>query len=319
MITTVTLNAAIDKTYYVPSFPLGQVSRVRQMYAEPGGKGINVARVIQQLGYPVTATGIVGGHNGRFIEQTLSSQGIKHDFVRIEEESRLCLNIIDESIGSSTEVLEQGPSISTEVWQLFQARLADLAAQSRIVCFSGSLPQGVPSDAYAQLIRIAKQSGALAFLDTSGHALLQGVSAQPDFVKPNEDEVKALLGAFFGGESEAEGDGDGDGDRAHGLLRLHHQGVPRVTVSLGVKGSISAYEGALYRVHAPSIQTVNTVGCGDSFVAGMALATAQNLTFPNCLQYAAAVASANALTERAGYVQLHDVERLQKEINVKLV
>ncbi|MCU6795092.1 1-phosphofructokinase family hexose kinase [Paenibacillus sp. WQ 127069] len=315
MITTVTLNAAIDKTYYIPNFPLGQVSRVRQMYAEPGGKGINVARVIQQLGYPVLASGIIGGHNGRFIEQKLDAQGIKHDFVQIEEESRLCLNMIDESNGSSTEVLEQGPWISAETWQLFQAKLAGLAAQSRIVCFSGSLPQGVPTDGYAQLIRIVKQAGALAFLDTSGTALLQGVGAQPDFVKPNEDEVTTVLGAFNEGNAEDQP----DIDRAEGLLRLQQQGIPRVTVSLGAAGSISAYEGALYRVQGPPIQVVNTVGCGDSFVAGMAMATAQNLTFPTCLQYASAVASANALTERAGYVHLHDVERLQTEITVELV
>jgi tagatose 6-phosphate kinase len=310
MITTVTLNAAIDKTYYLPSFSLGQVSRVQRMYAEPGGKGINVARVIRQLGYPVTATGIVGGHNGRFIEKTLTEQGIDHDFVRIEGESRLCLNFIDESKGTSTEVLEQGPAISAKTWQFFQTKLARLAAHSRIVCFSGSLPQGVPDDGYALLIQMVKQAGALAFVDTSGIPLIQAMTAKPDFVKPNEHEITSLLKTVDEG-------GIGGVDWSERLLQLHHQGIPRITVSLGAAGSISTYGGALYRVKAPVIDAVNTVGCGDSFVAGMAIATARNLPIDAALQLATAAASANALTDRAGYVHPQDVERLTTQIIVE--
>ncbi|NHN33451.1 1-phosphofructokinase family hexose kinase [Paenibacillus agricola] len=342
MITTVTLNAAIDKTYYLPSFGLGQVSRVQRMFAEPGGKGINVARVIQQLGYPVIATGFVGGHNGRFIENALSQQGIEHDFIHVEGESRLCLNVIEESKGSSTELLEQGPVISEEAWQLMQAKLAHLAARSRIVCFSGSLPQGVPDDGYAQLIAIVKQAGCLAFLDTSGSALLQGIKALPDFVKPNEDEVRALLtqvgwlragvgfkieadtGVSTRGEVEASDDPETGTDTGTGadssvsteavirtgLLHLHSQGLPIITISLGSEGSVSVYAGALHRIKAPCIQPVNTVGCGDAFVAGMAIATAQGLPFQVCLERATAAASANALTDRAGNVHPDDVERL---------
>jgi tagatose 6-phosphate kinase len=353
MITTVTLNAAIDKTYYLPQFGLAQVSRVQRMFAEPGGKGINVARVIHQLGYPVIATGFAGGHNGRFIESALTEQGIQHEFIHIEGESRICLNIMDESTGASTELLEQGPSISAEAWLFMQTKLAQLAARSRIVCFSGSLPQGVPANGYAQLIDIVKRAGCLAFLDTSGAALLHGIAAKPDFVKPNEDELRALLrlageggaGIGIGIDAGAErgfgapnlnagndvGVNAGAGSQsveelmpAHdrelnwaGLLRLHSQGLPKITVSLGSAGSISAYEGALYSAKAPSIEPVNTVGCGDAFVAGMAVATAQGFSFQECLEQATATASANALTDRAGHVRMKDVEHLLALISVE--
>ncbi|KIL41953.1 hypothetical protein SD70_03535 [Gordoniibacillus kamchatkensis] len=310
MITTVTLNAAIDKTYYLSSFPLGQVTRVRRMFAEPGGKGLNVARVIRLLGYPVLATGIVGGHNGRFIESALSSQQIDHDFIRIEDESRLCLNFIDESSGTSTEVLEQGPDVPETAWASFKERLAGLAGRSRIVCFSGSLPKGVPKDGYAQLIRIVKQAGALAFLDTSGEALIQGTAAQPDFIKPNEDEIGTLM--------ENMGIPSGALQPGEALQRLQAAArIPNITVSLGARGSLTCFEQTLFQVSPPPLQAVNTVGCGDSYVAGMAVSALEGLPVERCLQQAAAVAAANALTDRAGYVNKADVDALLPQIRVE--
>jgi tagatose 6-phosphate kinase len=310
MITTVTLNAAIDKTYYLPSFSLSQVTRVRRMFAEPGGKGLNVARVIRQLGYPVTATGIVGGNNGRFIENALSVQEIAHDFIRIEDESRLCLNFIDESSGASTEVLEQGPVVPEYAWMSFKTKLAQLAGRSRVVCFSGSLPQGIPYDGYAQLVRIVKQAGALAFLDTSGEALIQGSAAHPNFIKPNEYEIATLLESM--GSPTA---GLKLGDALKCLQSA--AGIPNITVSLGAEGSITCFEQTLFRVNAPKLQAVNTVGCGDSFVAGMAAATLEGLPIEQCLQWATAAAAANALTDRAGYVNMQDVNFLKEQINVE--
>jgi tagatose 6-phosphate kinase len=284
--------------------------RVRRMFAEPGGKGLNVARVVRQLGYPVKATGIVGGHNGRFIESALSAQQIEHDFIRIEDESRLCLNFIDESSGTSTEVLEQGPEISESAWTGFKTKLAELAARSRVVCFSGSLPKGVPRDSYAQLISIVKQAGALAFLDTSGDALLQGSAARPDFIKPNEDEI----GPFM----ESMGLQAGGLERGEAVKRLQAAtGIPNITVSLGAQGSITCIDQTLFRVSPPKLQAVNTVGCGDSYVAGMAIAALKGLPVERCLQQAAAVAAANALTERAGYVNKSDVYALLPQIRVE--
>ncbi|WP_079909799.1 1-phosphofructokinase [Paenibacillus sp. 32352] len=318
MITTVTLNAAIDKTYYMSSFPLGRVSRVQRMFAEPGGKGINVARVIHQLGYPVTAAGFVGGHNGEWIRMALAKQGIANDFVQIEGESRLCLNMIDEEKGTSTEVLEGGPVIPREAMEQLATAVKRLASRSRIVCFSGSLPQGVPADYYAELIALVKKAGALAFLDTSGAALQNGAAASPYFIKPNEDEVLQLLG------SQLELNLSHDAASLEHSLKapmaaLHDKGIAAVTVSLGSKGSVSSIDGGVFRAKAPKIEVVNTVGCGDAYVAGMAIGTARGLPVEERIAYATAVGTANALQEKAGYVSSADVERLFGEVMVERI
>ncbi|WP_028547460.1 1-phosphofructokinase family hexose kinase [Paenibacillus sp. UNC451MF] len=318
MITTVTLNAAIDKTYYLSSFPLGRVSRVRRMFAEPGGKGINVARVIHQLGYPVTATGFLGGYNGEWICNALGKQGIANDFVQIEGESRLCLNMIDEATGVSTEVLEGGASIPQEAIEQLIVKVKRLAAQSKIVCISGSLPNGIPDDFYAELIEIVKKAGALAFLDTSGASLRNGIRAIPYFTKPNEDEIVQLLGTQM--ELDMSKDmADVQQVLKEQLISLYDKGIPTVTVSLGSQGSLTSVEGAVFRAKAPRIDVVNTVGCGDAFVAGMAIATAGELPANERIAYATAVGSANALTEKAGYVNKLDVQRLFSDIAVEQI
>ncbi|WP_144937654.1 1-phosphofructokinase [Paenibacillus sp. 32O-W] len=309
MITTVTLNAAIDKTYYVDRFELGKVTRVPKMHALPGGKGINVARVIHLLGESSLATGFIAGSNGRFIEKKLTEQGISHDFVTIEGESRICLNIIDRSSGESTEILEQGPTAAQMDQTAMEAKVKELAERSGILCFSGSLLAGVPTDFYARLIATAKSAGAKVFLDTSGDALLAGIEAVPYFIKPNEDEVAKIIGHPLEKESDLY-------DSVQGLME---RGIACVVVSLGENGSLAGVEGQLYRVKAPRIEAVNTVGCGDSFVAGMAVGVARGLPVEECLRLATASGSANALTEEAGNVRLDDVQRLIAEVSIELL
>ena len=307
MITTVTLNAAIDKTYYLPRLELGKLTRASRLYADPGGKGVNVARVILQLGMPVTATGFVAGSNGDYITRQLGQQGIAHDFVSVEGESRLCLNMIDESTGVSTELLEPGPVIAAEALERFKEKLSELAGKSRIVCFSGSLPQGVPAAYYAELIALVKEQGAIAFLDTSGEPLQHAVRAVPYFIKPNEHEVHHL----FDDRPATEG------ELLDKLRLLQQSGIALVSLSLGEKGSLSLYDGQLYRTAAPKIEAVNTVGCGDAFVAGMAVGLAQQLPVEEMLTLAIASGTANALSARAGNVSLDDVRRLRGQVTVE--
>ncbi|WP_274651140.1 1-phosphofructokinase [Paenibacillus humicola] len=307
MITTVTLNAAIDKTYYLPRFPIGQVTRVSNMSVDAGGKGLNVARVIKQLGFPVMAAGFVGGYNGQYIENTLKQSGIPHDFVHVDGESRICLNIIDESAATSSELLEPGPSITEEQIGELKRKLAGLAARSRVVCFSGSLPAGVPLDIYADLIRIAKAEGAFVFLDTSGEALRCGLEAGPCLIKPNEEEAIALLGKAGGGEE----------DYFRALEDFCGNRISRTVVSLGGSGALALWEGSRYRIRIPAVPVVNTVGSGDAFLAGMAAALADGRGPEDCLRLAAAAGTANALQRRTGWVEPADVDNLLGLVTVE--
>jgi tagatose 6-phosphate kinase len=307
MITTVTLNAAIDKTYSLPAFQPGTVMRVKEMTAEAGGKGVNVARVIKQLGLQSLATGFVGGHNGAFIEKELERQGISHDFVHVEEESRLCLNLIDISNGQSTEVLEQGPWIKAELMVEFQDKLLMLARKSSTLIFSGSIPRGLPATIYAELIAIVRETNVSVFLDTSGESLRHGMKEAPFFIKPNEDEMAQIVGKQPVSEA----------DHIANVQQLMNQGIECVCVSLGAGGSITGYHNQIFRVSFPAIEAINPVGSGDAYVAGMAAGMHLKKPFEECLRLASACGTANALSSRAGYVQLKQVQSLMKQVEIR--
>lgn len=307
MITTVTLNAAIDKTYGVDGFELGKVTRVQKMDACAGGKGINVAKVIATLGETVTATGFVAGYNGRYITDQVALEGMGNDFVEAEGESRLCLNIIDSAKGTQTELLEAGPIIDEAALEAIRGKIRALAAKSRFIVMSGSLPKGCPAGTYAELIAIAKESGADVALDTSGNALLEGIKAKPFLIKPNEDEIEKLLGKPAGTESEL----------VACIREVLAQGIRCVIVSLGAKGSIFGYDGRVYRVQAPVIDCVNAVGSGDSFVAGAVVGFARGENAVEAIRLGTACGTANALNFKAGQVIPADVERLLGEVRIE--
>lgn len=305
-ITTVTLNAAIDKTYYLAEIVKGKVMRAQKVMAAAGGKGINVARVIRQLGHEdVAVTGFVGGYNGRFIAEQVRELGIAEEFVKVAGESRLCLNFIDRRDGSSTEVLEPGPDLWPEQAEEMKAKLRMLASQSRLVIFSGSIPQGLPGDFYADLIRIAASSGAEVFLDASGEPLAYGLEAVPQLIKPNEDEIRPWM------------TGSGEDALAAALNQLMEKGISNVVVTLGAEGALAGIKGRIYRVHIPRVEAVNTVGCGDAFMAGFAYGYVRNWTPENCLRHAAAAGCANALSPIAGDLYVSDHEKLVQEVSVQ--
>ncbi|MFC9708698.1 1-phosphofructokinase [Paenibacillus sp. NPDC056933] len=290
MITTVTLHAAIDRTLYVDKFGVDQVHRVTREVNEPGGKGNNVAKVIRQLGGQVTATGMIAGNNGVFIESSLTERGIRTSFIQSAGESRVCLNIVDESSGSSTELLGQGPTMSEAEVEAIKEKVQGLATQSSMVVMSGSLPPGAPDTLYAELIHIVRSAGARAFLDTSGTAFRVGLSAAPHFVKPNEQELAEWLGHKPRDVNEW----------ACSAHRLADQGIDEVCITLGSDGALAILNGKAYMVKPPSIQPLNTVGCGDAFVAGMAYAGERGDSAESRLRTAVAAAAANAMSSKAG-------------------
>ncbi len=167
MIVTVTLNPAVDKTLMVRGFAVGKTNRAEIERLDPGGKGINVAKALQQLGCPMTALGFVAGMNGRFILQALEALEIPADFVDVEGETRVNLKITDLEFGTETEINESGFRVGAEDLQRFREKLGAYAARAKVVVFSGSLPPGAPLDTYADLLAIARSHGAKTILDAS--------------------------------------------------------------------------------------------------------------------------------------------------------
>ncbi|MEI7027480.1 1-phosphofructokinase family hexose kinase [Paenibacillus sp. y28] len=206
LITTVTLNAALDKTYVLPRFALHTANRVGRMLVYPGGKGVNMARVVHQLGGDVLAAGFAAGWNGERLAAELDARGVKHRFVPACGESRLALTIIDEeaereaSSGAGlaravTELIEPGHRVTPQQLEALLETVQELARQSYIVALCGSLPEGAPADTYAALVEAARAEGALVFVDSSGAALAASLGARPDLIKPNAPEAAGLLGA----------------------------------------------------------------------------------------------------------------------------
>jgi len=157
MILTVTLNAALDKTYGVSSFEPGGIYHTEKQHTSAGGKGINVARVAKTLGAKVMTTGFLGGQIGTYVEHLLAQDGLNPHFVPIANETRLCTAIVDPVRGVETKVNEQGPVVSETEAELFLKTLTELASRTQFIAFSGRLPLGIKPDFYADCIRIVQQ------------------------------------------------------------------------------------------------------------------------------------------------------------------
>ncbi|GAB2696387.1 1-phosphofructokinase family hexose kinase [Paenibacillus thermoaerophilus] len=309
-ITTVTLNAAIDKTYFVPSLAAGQANRVRRMIAQPGGKGVNAARVAHLLGEPVVATGFVGGSAGQWIETALTEQGLRHQFVRAGGESRVCLNVVPDD-GESVELLEPGLETRPEHYEELLHLLERLADTSSVIVLSGSVPSGGPPDIYRTIIERLKPYGMPVILDTSGAALLHGIAASPHMIKPNQEEMAHLTGSVRSALDEAA--------LAEDVASLVRRGIPVAAVSLGSRGALAGLADAVYRIGAVPIEPVNVVGCGDAFIAGAAVGLHRGLPDEDLFKLAAACGASNALQLSAGVVDPAQVDAFSELVRVERI
>lgn len=309
MILTVTLNAAIDKRYVVEEFKVGEVNRVKECAYVPGGKGLNVSKPAAVAGAEVVATGFVGGHAGNYIEASLKNYQVKSAFYHLEAESRSCINIWDEKNSVQTEFLEPGFSVSEEEFQGFVEKFKDLVQQADVVAMSGSVPKGLDGTAYQKLVKIVKDAGKKVILDTSGRLLEMGIEACPTMVKPNIDEIRMLTGK----------DCNEIGEIAEAAKEIHRRGVEVVSVSLGADGSLVVCDEGIFRAVVPRIDAVNTVGCGDSMIAGFALGFSEGLGIEETLRKASAISAAAALREETGYFVMEDMERLYAKIKIEKI
>ena len=175
MIVTVTMNPSIDISYPLATLKIDTVNRTNKVTKTAGGKGLNVTRVIHDLGGDVLATGVLGGFHGAYIAEELKKAGIKQDFTPIAEESRDSIAILHE--GNQTEILESGPTVSEDEQAAFLEKFEELIKQADIVTISGSLAKGFPSDFYQKLVQIAQQHAVKALVDTSGESLKQVITA----------------------------------------------------------------------------------------------------------------------------------------------
>lgn len=306
MILTVTLNAAIDKRYVVEEFKRGQVNRVKECVYTPGGKGLNVSKPAAIAGAEVVATGFVGGHAGNYIEEELLPFGIRSAFYHMKAESRSCINIWDEKNQEQTEFLEPGFTVGPEDFEGFVEQFTELIKEAGVIAMSGSVPKGLDGTAYQRLVKICKDAGKKVILDTSGRLLELGIEALPTMIKPNLDEIRMLTGKTC----------DRIEDMIEAAREIHEKGVEVVAVSLGGDGSFVVCGEGIYRARVPIINAVNTVGCGDSMIAGFALGISEGLSIEETLRKASAISAAAALREETGFFVKEDMERIYPQVEI---
>jgi 1-phosphofructokinase len=290
VIATITLNAAVDRTLVVPRLTLGRTNRVHEQKLDPGGKGINVARVVRRLGCPVVASGLLAGGGGGAIAEALAADGVLTDFVHVPGETRVNLKLVDPVSETQTEINEPGAPVDERHLAELIRRVDALAQRCAVVVFSGSLPPGAPSDTYGRLIAVARRRGSRTILDADGDALAQGLAAGPDLVKPNRIEAEELLRQPLGTD-------DGVREAARALLR---RGACAVALSLAADGALLVTnDDRAWRAHPPALSGASAVGAGDAMVAGFACALLKRLSWEAALRLATAVSAAHAVGEAA--------------------
>ncbi|MFF3913273.1 1-phosphofructokinase family hexose kinase [Streptomyces sp. NPDC001852] len=302
MILTVTLNTALDLTYRVRSLRPHASHRVSEVIERPGGKGVNVARVLAALGHEVTVTGLAGGGTGRAIRDRLAEvPGLTDALVPVAGATRRTIAVVDELSGDTTQLNEPGPQITPAEWGAFLDRYEELLAGASAVALCGSLPPGVPVGAYANLVRAARSAGVPVLLDTSGEPLRRGVAARPDLIKPNADELAELTGSH---------------EPLRATQDARRRGAHAVVASLGSAGLLAAGPEGHWQATPPTRLHGNPTGAGDSAVAGLLSGLVERLPWPDRLVRAVALSAATVVAAAAGEFDQSVYEGLLRGISV---
>ena len=254
MIYTITLNPSIDYIVEVDDLKLGGLNRMNRDLKLPGGKGINVSRILNQLGAANTAIGFLGGFTGRFINDKLLEETIQTDFVHIADDTRINIKL---KHGDETEINGLGPAIRAEEAEELLNKLSSLQ-EGDIVILSGSVPPSLGSDFYNRLIHVCKQTKSEFVIDTTGPALMEALVHQSLLVKPNHHELAELFGVTIETREELVSYG----------RKLLEAGAKHVLISMAGEGALFITGTEVYHANVPKGMVKNSVGAGDSMIGG---------------------------------------------------
>lgn len=297
MIYTVTFNPAIDYVVRLDA-PLqtGMVNRAAGEDCVLGGKGINVSGVLAQLGCPSVALGFVAGETGAWLERGLAAQGLQTDFIHLQQGmTRINVKI---KAGQETELNGAGPAIPPQAMEALYARLDALQAGDVLV-LAGSIPASLPADTYEKILARLQGRGVRTVVDAAGPLLAKVLPYGPFLIKPNHHELAELAGRELHGDGEIEA----------AARKLQTRGARNVLVSMAGDGALLLDEtGAVHRMGAPKGRVVNSVGAGDSMLAGFVAGYLQSGSYGNALRLGTACGSATAFS--LGLATRPDIDRL---------
>lgn len=314
MITTVTLNAAIDRTVVVPNFLVGRRHRASESLTLPGGKGVTIARALKRLGYPVIATGLAGGIIGSNIVERLTNEGILNDFVRIGDPSRASTAVIDPVSGSHTEINEYGPVVTEQELNVFFEKIQYLARASRCVVLAGSLPRNVGADTYQRLVRTLNGLGVTTVVTAPDDPLVlnNAMAAEPSITVVEQREAEAVAGHEFSGSD----------DFTFALDVFGRMGS-RTAVITHEEGCYARFRDGrtvtYHRAAHPPLERVSQLGGTDVFVAGMLTALLDESTAEEQLQRGLGAELANMRVLGAGVFHPNEAQRLARTVTVSML
>lgn len=306
MILTITLNPSVDRTLFVESLKPRDTNRVIRTETDAGGKGVNLARVARELDGRAFATGFLGGPAGKLVRQTLEAEGVEHAFVEVEGETRLNITVEDRQ-GPPTSFNEPGPTISLQDWSALSDFLENLYPAATYVAMGGSLPPGVPADAYLILQRAAREYGCLSVVDADGYALQNAMREPPFLVKPNGAEAGRYLRRDIQTMEDAL-------DAAREFVS---RGVEIAIVSMGADGAALASASEEMLARPPRVEAVSTIGSGDSLVAGFLVGLEQGMSLAESLRLGVAAGAATAMTNGSEIGRRETILSLISEVQIE--
>ncbi len=271
------------------------------------GKSVNVAKVLKALGETPLATGFLGGDRGEHIRARLTERRIAHEFIGVNARTRECITVIDESAQTQTELVEESRPVPRDAYAKLMTVIRRRAKKSRALVMSGTITPGGPVNFYFDCTRLAESVGALSVVDAQGSVLIKVLEASPGLIKPNRTELSATVGRALATTKQLQA----------AMRELCERGARRIVVTAG-KDATFAHDGRYFwEIHSPRIATVNPIGSGDAFTAGLVWRLLRGDDLGEACRWASAAGAANALTIMAGEVHRKDVLRLAKQTRVK--
>lgn len=308
-IATLTLNPAIDQSVAIPDFTAGEVNRVDWERSDPGGKGVNVASFLSDLGFRVTVCGLLGRDDSAAFERLFQDKGMTDAFLRLPGKTRVNVKIIDERQQRITDINFPGRAVGAAELACLPRAILDLVAEHAWFVLSGSLPGGVPAGFYADLIGLLKAAGRRVVVDASGEPMRAAIAAGPYAIKPNLAELEEVLGIRLPDRAAV----------ARAARSLVDGGIACVVVSMGKDGALFADAEQCLLALPPAVEVKSTVGAGDAMVAGFVAARIRGNSLADCARLATATA-VGALTELGPRLPAaQTVESIMQQVIVRAV
>lgn len=301
MIYTCTITPSIDYTVYLPEFHTGTLNRSEEVYYYPGGKGINVSRVLHRLGSKSIALGFTGGFTGSYLLDVLHAEGITTDFIHTDEITRINVKIKAEN---ESELNGPGPTIHIAEQKKLLSKIQYLSKNDWFV-LAGSLPSTASDSFYHDIAKLCHEKGIHFVLDTSGPSLKKLIDTRPFLIKPNKQELGELFNTEITNEQ----------DVIFYAKKLVDKGIEHVVVSLGGEGAILVTKDQVLIAEAPNGKVVNTVGAGDSLVSGFIASYVENNRIEDAFRFGVAAGSATAF--RTDLCEKKDVMELLPHVKIK--